>query len=210
VAVALAVVAPWTIRNHHVLGGFVPISLQDAAAYGVFNDDSANDKERPWQWRPLPRRDVALFARNHPRSDVSLRKELIKRARTYVEDHPSSVPKAFFWNGIVRTWDLRSPSDALLEVPFEGRTRSVARVAFYSYWVLGLLALAGLWFIRRRKGVVLPLAAIAFASAVVFTTDGGTRYRAPLEPVIVILACVGAERLVAARRRTPAAVPTWR
>jgi 4-amino-4-deoxy-L-arabinose transferase-like glycosyltransferase len=199
VAVAVAVVAPWTIRNHHVTGGFIPISVQDAAAYGVFNNDAAHSFY-PWAWRPLPSRDRDLFDPRHPRGDAALRAELQRRAWAYISKHPTAVPKAFLWNGIVRTWDLRRPSHAFLEIPAEGRTRALAEVAFYAYWLLGALALVALWTVRRRREVVLPLVAIAVATSVVFTTDAGTRYRAPLEPVIAILACVGVERLVAARR----------
>ena len=51
------------------------------------------------------------------------------------------------------------------------------------------LALIGLWRARRRRALVLGVLAMALAASVVFTADSGTRYRAPLEPLIAVLAC---------------------
>jgi hypothetical protein len=187
-AVAALVVAPWSIRNATLDGPWVPISVQSAAGYGVFNDDSANDQDLPWAWRPLPSRDVELF--KTPRTDGDLYDELNSRTRDYIKDHPSSVPKAFFYNGISRLWDLRPPGQALDETKFEGRTRAVTGVGLVMYWVLAALAIAGLvlsWR-RGRRALVIACAALALAASIVYTTDAGTRYRAPLEPLIVVLA----------------------
>ena len=53
-ALAVLVVAPWTIRNAVVLHGFVPVSLQDAALYGTFNAQAAHDPVFPYAWRKEP------------------------------------------------------------------------------------------------------------------------------------------------------------
>jgi hypothetical protein len=57
------------------------------------------------------------------------------------------------------------------------------------YYVLLPLSLIGLWLARRRRELVWPVLALAFGASVVFTIAAGTRYRAPLEPLIAILAC---------------------
>ncbi len=49
-AVAVLVVAPWTVRNAIVMHGFVPISMQDAAIYGTFNAESASNPRYPYAW----------------------------------------------------------------------------------------------------------------------------------------------------------------
>lgn len=184
--VAALVIAPWTIRNHHVDGGFVPISIQDAALYGVFNDEAANDHEHPWAWRPVPHGDLSILKQRT--SDHEFGARLRKLARDYISDHPSSVVKAFYWNGINRTFDVRTPPSAQYEAPFEGRVGWFSKVGAWCYLVVGLAALAGLWRHRRRRGLVLAVLALFFATAVAYTGDGGTRYRAPLEPLIAMLA----------------------
>jgi len=203
-AVAALVVAPWTVRNAVVTGAFVPISAQDAAASGTFNDDAAHDPVYPWAWRPVPTRDRDVFDPAHPRPDAVWRAELLRRARAYVSAHPDAVPKALFWNGLVRTWDLRTPARILDEVPFEGRSRGLTEVGLGMYWVLLALSLAGLWRLRRRLTLFLPVLTAVLAMAVVFTVDGGTRYRAEVEPLVVMLACssaVPAYRWLRARLR---------
>ena len=188
VLVTVALIAPWTARNHRVADDFIPISMQDAAAYGTFNDDAANDPRSPYAWRVRTKREADLFD-GPPIPDAEFRAELQSRARDYVKEHPSSVPKAFFWNGLSRTWDIRRPAYAIDEVAFEGRNKTVSIVGIALYYVLLLAALVALWRLRARRTLVLPVLAMALAASIVFTTIAATRYRLPLEPMIVILAC---------------------
>ncbi len=187
--VAVLIVVPWTVRNYVVADGFIPISVQDAATYGTFNEISANDPDQPYAWRYHVVTTDELLVDGKPPSDSVLRTELQDRAYDYIADHPDSVPKAFFWNGLTRLWDVRQPKWARAEAPFEGRSTTVSTVGLVMYYVLLPLALLGLWRARQRKELVLPILALVLAASVVFTVQGGTRYRAPLEPLIVVLAC---------------------
>ncbi len=189
VGVAVLVVAPWTVRNAVVEHGFLPVSLQDSALYGTFNAQSANDPVEPYSWRYAPASDLDLLRK--PVSDLKYRSELDDRAFSYISAHPSSVAEAFFWNGLSRLWDIRHRSLALVEVPFEGRSAFVTNAGLDIYLVLLPLALIGLWRARQRRALVLGLLALALGASLVFTVASGTRYRAPLEPTIAILGCVG-------------------
>lgn len=188
-ACAVLVVVPWTIRNAVVLDGFVPISIQDAAAYGTFNDEAANDPTYPYAWRAAPGDLTAELERDPPASEVEFRERLQGDARDYVLDHPASIPKAFFWNGLSRFWDVRRPSLALNETDFDGRSRTLTAIGLGAYYVLLPLAILALWRLRSRREIVFPVLALAVAAALVFTIQAGTRYRAPIEPLIVVLAC---------------------
>jgi 4-amino-4-deoxy-L-arabinose transferase-like glycosyltransferase len=189
-AVAVLCIVPWTVRNYVLTDSFIPISLQDMAVAGTFNPEAADDPRYPYAWRPYTERDKDIFSLEptNPLPEGELHAEMLRRARAYVEDHPESVLEAFWWNGIVRTWDLRKPSLILFEVPFEGRNRDVARVGMVVYWVLLAGALAAVWRLRARRAVVVPLLLGAAAASVVFTVAAATRYRVPYEPVVVILA----------------------
>lgn len=187
VGATVLTIAPWSVRNYVVADDFIPISLQDSAAYGTFNDTAKNDPRLPWGWRQIDKRDADLFDPRHPLPDGTLRSKLQERAFDYVKDHPSSVPQAFFWNGLSRTWDVRRPSNALIEVQFDGRTRWIAKVGLGMYYVLLLAALAALWRLRRRRELVWPVLAGALAASIVFTTAAVTRYRLPMEPIILLL-----------------------
>jgi MYXO-CTERM domain-containing protein len=202
VAVAALVVVPWTIRNAVVTdGGFVPVSAQDAALYGVFNDLSANDPHLPYAWRPINPRDAPLFGRTDL-SELEWRRQLISNARGYIRDHPESVPKAFYWNGLTRLWDVRRPEHILAEAEPTGRPRSWSRIAMWMWWPLLGLALFALWRQRRRPALVVPLLLAALGASVVYTSDAETRYRAPLQPLVVVLAASVLAPL-AARRAAP-------
>jgi hypothetical protein len=205
VAVAAVVIAPWTVRNAHVMHAFIPLSVQDMAIAGTFNPTSAADPDYPYAWRAVSERDRDLFDPHHPRSEADLRAQLKTRAFSYIREHPASIPKAFFWNGLSRLWDVRRPSRALHEVRFEGRVRGVAIAALAFYYVLAPLALLGLWTLRGRRDLLFGLLATALLASVAFTIDSGTRYRATLEPVIVVLACLGLAWL--ADRRGPTRSP---
>jgi 4-amino-4-deoxy-L-arabinose transferase-like glycosyltransferase len=188
-AVAVLCVLPWTVRNHVVLHGFVPISLQDAAAYGTFNDQAANDHRWPFAWRASVARDRDVFSRASGLSDTEFRSKLQARALDYIRAHPASLAKAFFWNGLSRTWDVRRPARSVAEAPFEARKRQVARIALYCWWVLLAGALAALWRLRSRmRPLVLAALAWALAASIVFTAAAATRYRLTIEPLVVVLA----------------------
>lgn len=191
VACAVLIVAPWTIRNEIVMHGFIPISMQDAAPYGTFNPQSAANRTWPWAWQDDPASYAYVFERRPRLSDVSLHDKLDSLALNYIWRHPLSVPQAFFWNGLTRLWDIRHPSHALAEVPHEGRSHFVTLVGLLMYYGLFVLALVALWRLRRRRWLLFGLLAMAFGASAVFTIDAGTRYRAPLEPLIAVLACAG-------------------
>ncbi len=107
----------------------------------------------------------------------------------YIEEHPESVPNAILRNGVLRFWDLRPPQQAIDEVQFQGRSTKVRGLALAIYYPLLIAAAIGMWRLRHRRKIVLPLLTAFALVAVAFMVIAGTRYRAPLEPVLVILAC---------------------
>jgi 4-amino-4-deoxy-L-arabinose transferase-like glycosyltransferase len=188
VVIAALVVAPWTVRNALTDEvGFLPLSVQDGAAYGTFNDTAANDPINPYAWRAIID-DMPAVLEGPPVPDSEVRSELQAAAREYIVDHPTSLAEAFFWNGLSRLWDVRRTARALDEVPFEGRSKTVTEIGLYLYYPLFVLALVALWRLRHRRDVLIPILALALAAGLVYTSASGTRYRAPLEPLIAILA----------------------
>jgi 4-amino-4-deoxy-L-arabinose transferase-like glycosyltransferase len=188
VATAALVIVPWTIRNYVETDHFIPLSVQDVALQGTFNDEAANDDVNPWAWRPLTKEGREILQSRLKPTEVELRDELVELGTDYIKDHPSSVVKAFYWNGIIRLWDLRSPDEALDETEFEGRSRTVGTIGLVMYYALLPLALVGLFLVRRRKEIVVPIVLLVIGASIVFLIAAATRYRAPMEPLIGILA----------------------
>ncbi len=187
--VAVLVVVPWTVRNYVVSDGFIPISVQDGAIYGTFNEESASDPDDPYLWRPTPAGLDRIIDISEPVSDAEFRSRLQGAGLDYIADHPASVPKAFLYNGVTRFWDLRPPGDSLAESSFQSRSRTVRAVGLGAYYLLLPLALIGLWRLRRRREIAMPIVVMALTASLAFTVVAATRYRAPLEPLIAVLAC---------------------
>jgi 4-amino-4-deoxy-L-arabinose transferase-like glycosyltransferase len=188
-ACATVVIAPWTIRNYAISGAFVPLSVQDAAVYGTFNEESANDPDNPYAWRLVTPESREILSRRPLPSEVELRRALYSAAVEYVRAHPEAVPAAVFWNGIYRLWDLRPPALAMAEVRFEGRSPQGTAIGLAMYYLLLPLALIGLWRHRERRELWVPVLAFAVGATLVFSVAAGTRYRATLEPLVVVFAC---------------------
>lgn len=191
-AVALLLVAPWTVRNLVVFdGAFIPISIQDAAVYGSFNEDAASDPVRRYAWREAPPSLLPQLEQLEAErvGEAEFHSRLRELGLDYIRAHPESVPAAIFHNGVLRFWDLRPPGQAIDEVHTQGRSTKVRGLALAIYYPLLVAALAGLWRLRHRREIVLPLLTVFALSAIAFMVVAGTRYRAPLEPVLVILAC---------------------
>jgi 4-amino-4-deoxy-L-arabinose transferase-like glycosyltransferase len=205
------VVAPWTIRNTLTDSvGFIPLSVQDGAIYGTFNAEAAADQRFPYAWRANLRNPPAVLT-GPPVSDSKLRSKLIESGTDYIGDHPASVLEAFYWNGIRRFWDLQEPSLVTVQVPFDGGSKGLTLAGIWMYYLLLPLAAFGVWLARRRREIVLPVLALALMSSIVFSVDAGTRYRAPLEPLIAMFAVAGGLGLLArlqARRSADAAAVT--
>jgi hypothetical protein len=114
----------------------------------------------------------------------------------------------------------------------EGRPANPVRWGIRMYWVVALLALAGIVLLARRPeevppqasrsgapplagrgsfGLLVLLAPIVMVVCVAAVTYGGTRFRYAAEPSLVILAAVtlvaAAERLLRASRTERAAAP---
>jgi len=93
-----------------------------------------------------------------------------------------------------------------LDARLESRPYHWALVGLGSYYALGALAVGGAVVLRRRRVPVLPLVGVGLGVAVtVVVTFGQTRYRTPVEVVLVLGAAVAVDAV--ARRARPAAVP---
>jgi 4-amino-4-deoxy-L-arabinose transferase-like glycosyltransferase len=137
-----------------------------------------------------------------------------KRGLTYIEHHESRYPIVTAAR-VARMWDIWTPSriqqGIVLDGALEGRGIWQSQLATDQYFALLLPALAGIWVLKRRKRPILPFVAIAgtitFTAA---TTFGITRYRAPVDAMMPILAAVAVFAAIDAwkARGIPQAAPT--
>jgi MYXO-CTERM domain-containing protein len=195
VAVALATVAPWTIRNAVVLHSFVPVSTQFGSALaGTYNDEARADRENRASWRSPRHIDQYQYLVRHPRwrqvPEPQLDTELRAAAMRYAADHPAYVAKVAYWDTL-RMLDLAGLNWSRHTAATISVAPDWADAGVVCFWVIALLAVAGAF--SRRRGR-LPLYVAAFPLlvylSVVFMVFETPRYRTGIDPFILLLAAV--------------------
>ena len=206
------VIAPWTIRNVSRFHRFVPIATQDGLLLaGSYNRVTAADRTYRAGWRPPE--SLPQFARLFHRPGIDearLNDELSSSARTYAAHHPFVVPEVVWWS-LRRVFVLGgriTPTGASYREM--GIPDSLRRTVTASAYVAFVLALAGVIVVVAglcpRGPLFLWLVPVLMLVGVVLVL-GTPRYRAPLDPFIVVLAALGVVTLAARRRGAPAGRP---
>lgn len=212
VAVLLAafavVVGPWTVRNAVRLRAFVPVTTQGGFGLaGTYNAQSRDREDVRAAWRVpslVPEYDALI--RQPGRSEAEVSRALRERSVSFIRDDPRYLATVCYWN-LRRMLNLADAIDLeriLWRDYGVGRRLSDSSVA--GFWILGLLAIGGLFTraVRRVPLFVWAVPLVLIAPAVPIA--GNMRYRIPADPFLVLLAALA---LVAAagwvtNRRSPA------
>ena len=205
VAVAIAAIAPWTIRNAVVFHSFVPVSTQlGTALAGTYNDQARTDRENPASWRSLRRVPdyQYLIRRWRQTPEPTLERELRAAALRYIEDHPGYVARVAFWN-TARMLDVAGLGWSRHTAATIGIGPRWADAGVVCFWLFAALAIAGALTRRARRmpAYVAAIPALLFLSVVLLAVET-PRYRTGIDPFIVMLAAiavVGAWEAIASR-----------
>jgi 4-amino-4-deoxy-L-arabinose transferase-like glycosyltransferase len=227
---AAVVVLPWTVRNGVEFGRFIPVTTSSGFALaGTYNESSRADDRHPAGWRTpetLPQYEV-LF-RTPGVDEGTLDSTLRGEATEFAWGHPTYVAEVGAWN-LLRLLYLADGSvvdggKAVTETGIGSRSALVERV---SLWIAALLALLGSAVVlapllrggaraayRRVRRAAVPRGPLFLwlvpATILVVTVPvaGLPRYRAPIDPFVLILAAIGIvwilDRVTAARRQAAA------
>jgi hypothetical protein len=192
-AAALAI-APWTIRNAAAFGEFVPVSTQGgytmAAVWNAEADSSGPSRGRP-QYGP-----VEPYKHRAGVDEVELDRTLRRVATDYARDHPGYVVELAGLN-VLRMFKLAGDESFTFYWNLERDMTPARRVLDSLGLALGVaLALAALLLGAGRRLLgrapfwlwLFPL--LMLASTVLLL--GNPRYRAPIDPFLVIAAGVAA------------------
>jgi hypothetical protein len=204
-AVTIVVVGPWVVRNlttferPTLLGsGFGWVLLYgscDTTFYGPkvgYWDDSCALKDYP------------------PDLEESI---LDQRSRTkaldYLDNHKGRLPVVVAAR-IGRVWELYAPAQNVdLDAVGERRGRAASWAVLIAYYLLMPFAIGGLVIMRRRKIPIFPFIAIAASITITVASSFAiTRYRAPFDVVMPVLAAVAIDAVL--RRRSSPAVDETR
>ncbi|WP_259311472.1 ArnT family glycosyltransferase [Capillimicrobium parvum] len=209
-AAFVLVLAPWTIFNLTRFDSPVLISTNSNGLFVGANCRDTYHGELIGAWR------FQCYTKRRANEDEA---QYFARQRRigidFALDHKGRWP-AVVGARLGRLADVYRFDQSVFFNTAEGRPANPVRWGIRMYWVVALLALAGIVLLARRRtfGLVVLLAPIVMVVCVATVTYGGTRFRYAAEPSLVILAAVtlvaAAQRLLAsagAPRTEPAASP---
>lgn len=176
---AMAVVLPWTVRNHVVSGEFIPVSAVGGHAFmlGSHPEATATSQTRT----PVPE-DLAEARKTTPPGAWD--KMCMERGLEYVRDDPARFVSLYFQK-LVNYY--RFYPDTISKNEFtSSRTTWIALLTSGPAIILGLV---GMWLARGKWRELMPAYAVVIIYSLVypaFTTC--VRYRLPLDAYLLLFA----------------------
>jgi hypothetical protein len=181
----VVVITPWTLRNHQLFGRWIPVSLQSGMALYEGNNpftgtalDQLEAGARGWYDDPRWSEPLAGLAP----ADAD------RRARTlavaYMMDHPAQV-LSYSWRKLMIFW--------------RAYNHPLHAVSWYPVLLLSLIGLA--WTLNRWRELLSVHLLIwsTMLTAMAFTSM--PRFRAPVEPFLLMFAAAAIVRLWQRRGR---------
>ncbi len=184
-------VLPWTIRNAIVLHSFIPVSDETGLTLaGTYNPTSASDRQIPYKWRyykAIPA-DGALYRRAPRLTEPQLDAQLRSTALHYIEHHPLA-PLAAAYHNTRRLLELEGSFAWKASAYDIGVPDSTAEVGVAAFWIVALLALVGVFTkLARAAPRWLWITPMLLFLSVVFINGETPRFRAPIDPFLIMLA----------------------
>jgi 4-amino-4-deoxy-L-arabinose transferase-like glycosyltransferase len=115
----------------------------------------------------------------------------------YLKHHKSQIPKVLLLRE-ARTLEVYKPNQEVAMAVLEGRgSPRLVTWTQRAFWVMCLLGIAGAVMWRKRKIILYPLyTQMVMVAVVVGITFGSTRYRAPAELALVLLAATAIDGFI--------------
>jgi 4-amino-4-deoxy-L-arabinose transferase-like glycosyltransferase len=178
-------IMPWTIRNYVVFHKFIPFRSNFALELWLGNNPGVPDSWSPWLH---PDDDLSEANRYARMTEIPYMEEKQQEAWRFIRTHPVDTLN-FTLHRFSNNWlglD-QSPSEIWKHVALQVKVIIVGNCLF------PLLSLLGAMFAYREENeAALPLALVLlFFPLVFYITHASTRYRHPMDPVMLVLAVYG-------------------
>jgi 4-amino-4-deoxy-L-arabinose transferase-like glycosyltransferase len=185
-AACALVVAPWAIRNAVQLHAFVPVSTESGQTLaGTYNAASMHDRYARGSWLLL--RDTEYVRLAHRVMPPAVRdRTLRKAAERFILAHPT-YPLIVAGENARRWLDLAGLPRARFEASTIDLRRGWADASLPFAWVLAGLAIAAL-LTRAVRSSWFWLAPAALLVSTLLVNAETPRFRAPLDPFLILLA----------------------
>jgi peptidoglycan/LPS O-acetylase OafA/YrhL len=207
-AVALAMLAPWTIRNLVTFERPVLVSTnsEEVLFYANCPDTYSGPLIGFWsfncQQRVRAEREAQGLPPDPPGDESERAAGWGELGREYALEHRDRWP-AVGWARVTRAWDVAHSDNTIAALQFEGRDETWSRAALWVYRLLVIPAIAGLVILRRRRVAIWPLLAmVGVVTFTALTVYGHVRFRTVGDLVVLVCAGVALDAMVP-RRSTP-------
>jgi hypothetical protein len=157
---------------------------------GTYNPDSAANPLLPYKWKlfshvPQERSTVKVA---HLYSEPALSSKLESQALDYIDNHPTA-PLAVAWSNLRRMFEVRGSYAWHASALAISLNLSVAEVGILTFWVLCVLAILGARTAAVSAGPKwIWWFPVLYTLSVVFINVETPRFRAPVDPFLVLLA----------------------
>jgi 4-amino-4-deoxy-L-arabinose transferase-like glycosyltransferase len=198
--VAALVIAPWAVYNVSRFEKPVFISTAQDTTLGGANCDLAYHGPRIGAWAGECFQDIL----DRGLEESVTASEIRSRTADYVSGHLSRVPLVALAR-LGRTWDVFEPADNVALGELQRRPRSWSWIALAMYAALVVLAILGGYVLRRDPSLLVLLSMPVLVTLTGALFWGNPRFRRPAEIVLVVLAGVAIDALLARRAARPAA-----
>lgn len=194
VAMTALMVLPWTIRNAIVEHHFIPVSDETGITLvGTYNPKSAADPNVPYKWRiyyGIPG-ERSLIRESSSMTEPQLGARLEHQALHYISDHPFS-PFVVAFHNTLRLFELEGTFAWRASASAISLSDNTATIGIFSFWALCLLALAGAFTrLARSAPKWVWMVPLLLALSVVLVNVETPRFRAPVDPFLILLAAAG-------------------
>ncbi len=197
---ACLLIAPWTIRNYLVSHSFVPVATGDGTVLlGAYNAQMLNSPGNQGSWinplktSPVLLRPFPLYTCNAvcevQREDVSK-----NAALQWIRANLAALPKMLVYH-FLRFWTPDTPEADMPMYRFPNQLSSHIQLFLARTSPIPIFLLAAIGLVctlrRRWREWLFPCAILLLTLGEALLYYGSSRFRAPIEPVLVLLAAGG-------------------
>jgi hypothetical protein len=186
--IALAVTLPWTIRNYAITHTVIPVSNVGTVLIGAYNDMVVQKNNTLYGLWWLP---AQLNGDFHPHSPADEQADA-KQALAWIDNHRNLMPSLLtihllhMWTPYINTFD-GLPFEEFPDRLSSKIVRDMIPLMSIPIFLLAAVGLLVTWKRSKKQLLVVYLViALTIVQNIVFY--GSPRFRAPIEPLLVVLA----------------------